>query len=208
MYLKDFLNDIKIRMPHPFSDNEVAEFINRILPSVADCALCDEITTIKSVAGVEIYPLTSNIVQSSIREVVVDGIQYKPVLVEEKKRNGTYYIPLEGYIAVSPPPKISGKLIEIYHGNAERLLSLAEIKNSDKSLTDEDAEKLFNEQAIPVQSSSIELLSAGIFFMIASGREDTELANNYLLEFNFLKNQALQRKYRKRGKYPVVRFIS
>ncbi len=208
MYLVDFLNDIKLRMPHPFSETQVAEFINRILPSVTDCALCDEITTIKSVAGIEVYPLPSNVVQSTIREVVVDGVQYKPVLVEEEKRCGTYYIPLEGYIAVSPPPKKSGKLIEIYHGNAEKLLGLDEIKNSDPALSDEDAEKIFFEQVIPVQTSSLELLSSGVFFMIASVREDTELANNYLAEFNFLKNQALHKKYRKRGKYPVVRFIS
>lgn len=71
----------------------------------------------------------------------------------------------------------------------------------------DSAQSYYDAQTACVRDEDADLLIYGALVQIANAREDIDLANNYKIEYNALKNQALQRKYMKRGKYPVTRMV-
>ena len=72
----------------------------------------------------------------------------------------------------------------------------------------DSAQYLYDEQTASVRAEDADMLVYGALVQIANAREDIDLANNYKVEYNSLKNHALQRKYKKRGKYPVTRSVN
>lgn len=205
MTLRKILDDIALRMPHAFSEDQVVLFLNKVLKDIGRCCARIEAEEKNTVEGREIYPLPTYIRPEGIKSVTIGDKAYEPALIEEGVRNRQYYFPISGYIAFNPTPEKAGETIRIVFEDHTEFLTLKEIGELHPLYTDEEKQEAFDTQVAGILDYYTELLELGVFIIIANATEDIDLANNYTLQYNAKKEEASYAKYMQRGKYPVTK---
>ncbi len=127
--------------------------------------------------------------------VSVNGRERKPKNIDDEGDEFFYLLPT-GFIALEPMPK-TGDVIEIVCCAAR----LFKTSNAFESESD------FLNQETLIDEEQRFLLLYGAIADIALATEDTEMSNNLRAEFNALKAEAMQGKYKKRGKYPKTKIV-
>ncbi len=205
MTLRKILDDIALRMPHPFSEDEVVGFLNKVLLDISRCCARIDAREFKTVQGMELYPLPDFIRPEGIKSVTVNDVAYRPALIEEGESERQYYFPVSGYMALLPPPRKTGQIIRIVYEDTATLLTKGEVAELNPTFTEEQVVAEFEGQVPSIPDYYTELLELGVFVIIAGATEDIDLANNYTKLYNAKKSEAAYAKYMMRGKYPVTK---
>lgn len=205
MTLRKILDDIALRMPHPFSEDEVVGFLNKTLLDISRCCARLDAKDFKTVGGMELYPLPDFIRPEGIKSVTVDDVAYSPALIEEGEGDRQYYFPVTGYMALLPTPRKTGLTIRIVFEDTGTLLTKSEIAELNPTLSEDEVTAEFEGQVPAIPDYYTELLELGVFVTIANATEDIDLANNYARLYNAKKSEATYAKYMMRGKYPVTK---
>lgn len=198
MILSDLLEDLDTLLPNPYSAEEKVVFLNKTVKEISRSAGKCDIYMFPANEYLRIYPLPYFIEGENISAVSVNGELLKP-LNKNEVGDGYYLLP-KGFIGFTQKLKGKSRIMIIFEGLSP-FLKLREVYAL--SLEEQD----FLAQDIRLDDEYRYLLLYGAMADIAAALEDTELSNNLRCEFNSLKSDALQGKYKKRGKYPTTRII-
>lgn len=191
MNLKTLIKELDLFLPSPYSAEEKAIFLNKTISELSRFGGKSDILKIKG-TGQGLYPLPY-IEGECIEGVSVNGREYFSKGIYEEG-DFFYIIMPDGFINIEPAPK-PGDEIEIYH----YALQPFKMQNFFES------EEEFLSQEITLDTEYKYLLLYGAMADMSLSMEDSAMANNLREEFNILKRDALQGRYRKKGGYPKVK---
>lgn len=198
------LEDIAIRLPHEYQKETLYRWINETMKKIyKDLAIQSQYTFTTS-AGQELYSLPEDCSIDMISYVTRSNKardQFNPYdwggftelrsyLPEENMIEEGYFDGREGLIGLYPCPKDVRK-IDIYYWKKPKMVT----DNSDY---------------IELNDNYIDLVKYNVMSIIAmSGHNpDVELANEYILLYNNLVQQANESKNEQEQRYPVIRNIT
>ncbi len=201
--VKQVLDDIKVRLPHEYSQESLFLWINETMKKIyKDLAVQDQYS-FTTRAGQELYSLPENCSIDMVASVTIsnkarsqDNLydwgtfkQLKSYLPEENMLEAGYYDGREGTLGIYPAPKDVRKIIVFYW-------------KKPKMITDET-------DFLELNDNYIDLVKYNVMSIIAmSGHNpDIELANEYILLYNNLVQRANEDKNEQQQRYPVVRNI-
>lgn len=202
--VKQVLDDIQVRLPHEYSQNTLFLWINETMKKIyKDLAIQSQYSFITS-AGQELYSLPEDCSIDMISYVTRSNKarnqdnpydwggfkQLKSYLPEENMIEEGYYDGREGLIGIYPCPKDVRK-IDVYYWKKPRMVT---------SETD----------YIELNDNYIDLVKYNVMSIISmSGHNpDIELANEYILLYNNLVQQANEAKNEQEQKYPLIRNVT
>lgn len=199
--VKQVLDDIKIRLPHTYSQESLFLWINETMKKIYKDLAIQESYSFQSVANKELYVLPEDCSIDMINSVTIstkarnqdnpyDWGNFKDLrsyMPNEKMTIPGYYDGREGSIGIYPTPKDVRK-IDIYY-----------VKKP-KMITNED-------DYIELDDNYIDLVKYNVMSIIAmSGHNpDIELANEYILLYNNLVQKANENKNEQQQRYFVIR---
>ena len=198
------LEDIAIRLPHEYQKETLYRWINETMKKIyKDLAIQSQYTFTTS-AGQELYSLPEDCSIDMISYVTRSNKardQFNPYdwggftelrsyLPEENMIEEGYFDGREGLIGLYPCPKDVRK-IDIYYWKKPKMVT----DNSDY---------------IELNDNYIDLVKYNVMSIIAmSGHNpDVELANEYILLYNDLVQQANEAKNEQEQRYPIIRDIN
>lgn len=198
------LEDIAIRLPHEYQKETLYRWINETMKKIyKDLAIQSQYTFITS-AGQELYSLPedcsidmisyvtrSNKARDQLNPYDWGGFkEIRSYLPEENMIEEGYFDGREGLIGLYPCPKDVRK-IDIYYWKKPKMVT----DNSDY---------------IELNDNYIDLVKYNVMSIIAmSGHNpDVELANEYILLYNNLVQQANEAKNEQEQRYPIIRDIN
>ena len=190
MILLDILDEINMRSGADIEEGMAIRLINSAVRTYGRYIGRGSMESIKGVKGVGIYPIPPGINSESIRSVIVDGVEYKPLRYDELADNESWSIDPAGFIHISG----GGEEITILHD------SCCQAKGRDSC---ED----FDEQDLNVDDEYINAVIYGALAEYGEVAEDIEMANNYRSKALDVVARAMQGRYQKRGKYPVTKDV-
>ena len=194
MLLGEILNELDLLLPNPYSADEKIVFLNKTIREIKRYAGKLEAFVFDANA-LNIYPLPEEIAAEDILFVSVTGREFPPENISDEGCDFYYLLPT-GFIVFEPAPKTGDKIeITCY---ASRLFKTSDCFDSESDFLNQET-KIDEEQRF--------LLLYGAMADIAIATEDAEMSNNLRAEFNALKAEAMQGKYKKRGKYPKTRIV-
>ncbi len=193
MILSDILEDIDNMLPNPYTADEKVTFLNKTINEISRCAGKCDAYIFNANSHLRIYPLPHFIRGETIICVSLNGKVLKPL--SERDSGEGYYLLLDNFLGFTVRPKDNSRVMVVFEG-VNSILKLKEVLAL--CLEEED----FLAQEIRLDEEYRYLLLYGAMADIAAATEDTQLSNNLRAEFNTLKADALQGKYKKRGKYP------
>ena len=198
------LEDIAIRLPHEYQKETLYRWINETMKKIyKDLAIQSQYTFTTS-AGQELYSLPEDCSIDMISYVTRSNKardQFNPYdwggftelrsyLPEENMIEEGYFDGREGLIGLYPCPKDVRK-IDIYYWKKPKMVT----DNSDY---------------IELNDNYIDLVKYNVMSIIAmSGHNpDVELANEYILLYNNLVQQANEAKNEQEQRYPIIRDVN
>ena len=197
------LDDIQTRLPHEYSEETLFLWINETMKKIYRDLAIQEQYSFTTRAGQELYVLPEdcsidmiNYVTKSDKARNQDNpydwggfTELKSYLPEENMTEDGYYDGREGAIGLYPCPKDIRK-IDIYY------------MKKPKMVTDE-------EDFIELNDNFVDLVKYNVLSIIAmSGHNpDIELANEYILLYNNLVQQANEAMNEQQQRYPVIRDV-
>ena len=198
------LEDIAIRLPHEYQKETLYRWINETMKKIyKDLAIQSQYTFTTS-AGQELYSLPEDCSIDMISYVTRSNKardQFNPYdwggftelrsyLPEENMIEEGYFDGREGLIGLYPCPKDVRK-IDIYYWKKPKMVT----DNSDY---------------IELNDNYIDLVKYNVMSIIAmSGHNpDVELANEYILLYNNLVQQANEAKNEQEQRYPIIREVN
>ena len=202
--VKQIIDDVKVRLPNEYSQENLFLWINETMKKIyKDMALEDCYSFITS-NGQNIYSLPENCSVDMITSVTIsnkarDGSnpydwggfeELRSYIPDEKMTTPGYFNGTEGTIGLYPCPKDVRK-VYIYY------------LKKPKMITDES-------DYIELNDNYIDLVKYNLMSIIAmSGHNpDVELANEYILLYNNLVQQANESKNEQQQRYPIIRRIN
>lgn len=202
--VKQILDDIKIRLPHEYSNESCFLWINETMKKIyKDMALEDCYSFITS-AGQNLYSLPENCSVDMITSVTIstkarDGNnpydwggfeELRSYIPDESMTVPGFFDGTEGMIGLYPCPKDVRK-VYIYY------------LKKPKMITDE-------KDYIELDDNFIDLIKYNVMSIIAmSGHNpDIELANEYILLYNNLVQKANESKNEQQQRYPIIRSVN
>lgn len=202
--VKQVLDDIQVRLPHEYSQDTLFLWINETMKKIyKDLAIQSQYSFITS-AGQELYSLPEDCSIDMISYVTRSNKarngdnpydwggfkQLKSYLPEENMIEEGYYDGREGLLGLYPCPKDVRK-IDVYYWKKPKMVT---------SETD----------YIELNDNYIDLVKYNVMSIIAmSGHNpDIELANEYILLYNNLVQQANEAKNEQEQKYPLIRNVT
>lgn len=194
MLLGDILKELDLMLPNPYTADEKITFLNKTIREIKRYASKLETYSFDANA-LNIYPLPEEIAAEDILFVSVNGREFPPENISDEGCCFYCLIPT-GFIVFEPAPK-TGERIEITC-YASRLFKASDCFESESDFLAQET-KIDEEQRF--------LLLYGAMADIALATEDAEMSNNLRAEYNALKSEAMQGKYKKRGKYPKTRIV-
>ena len=201
--VKQVLDDIQVRLPHEYDKKSLFLWINETMKKIyKDLAIQEQYSFITR-EGEVLYSLPENCSIDMIASVTIsnkarsqdnpyDWGEFKELtsyLEEENMLEAGYYDGREGLLGLYPAPKDVRKVQVFYW-------------KKPKMITDED-------DYIELNDNYIDLVKYNLLSIIAmSGHNpDVELANEYILLYNNLVQQANEDKNEQKQRYPVIRDI-
>ena len=194
MLLGELLNELDLMLPNPYSPDEKVVFLNKTIREIKRYAGKIE-TYVLEANSLGLFPLPQEISAEDIIFVSVNGREKMPKNIGDEGDEFYHLLP-SGFLYLEPAPK-PGDKIEIY------CLAARLFKNSDAF----ESENGFLNQETLIDDEQRFLLLYGAMADIALATEDAEMSNNLRAEFNALKLEAMQGKYKKRGKYPKTKIV-
>lgn len=202
--VKQVLDDIQVRLPHEYNQGTLFLWINETMKKIyKDLAIQSQYSFITS-AGQELYSLPEDCSIDMISYVTRSNKarnqdnpydwggfkQLKSYLPEENMIEEGYYDGREGLLGLYPCPRDVRK-IDVYYWKKPKMV---------KSETD----------YIELNDNYIDLVKYNVMSIIAmSGHNpDIELANEYILLYNNLVQQANEAKNEQEQKYPLIRNVT
>jgi len=185
MKIQDIIDDIKVRYPNPYDDEQLIKWINQVTEDNWEDLAVDEIYITELETGKNVYELPETIDFSAITSVVINEKEYTPKPLPDYKTNFVYFKESEGKIAINPKPG-GGEEMFIFHlHKPER----CETVNDD----------------LRIRPQFAEIIKNAIFIMIAKAAGNVGLANNYVDDFNFAVKDSRQRKVLYSAAYPKIK---
>lgn len=198
------LEDIAIRLPHEYQKETLFRWINETMKKIyKDLAIQSQYSFITN-AGQELYSLPedcsidmisyvtrSNKARDQLNPYDWGGFkEIRSYLPEENMIEEGYFDGREGLIGLYPCPKDVRK-IDIYYWKKPKMVT----NNSDY---------------IELNDNYIDLVKYNVMSIIAmSGHNpDVELANEYILLYNNLVQQANEAKNEQEQRYPIIRDVN
>ena len=198
------LEDIAIRLPHEYQKETLFRWINETMKKIyKDLAIQSQYSFITN-AGQELYSLPedcsidmisyvtrSNKARDQLNPYDWGGFkEIRSYLPEENMIEEGYFDGREGLIGLYPCPKDVRK-IDIYYWKKPKMVT----DNSDY---------------IELNDNYIDLVKYNVMSIIAmSGHNpDVELANEYILLYNNLVQQANEAKNEQEQRYPIIREVN
>ena len=194
MLLGELLNELDLMLPNPYSADEKVVFLNKTIREIKRFA--DELETYVFDANtLNLYPLPEEIAAEDILFVSVNGHEMRAENISGEGCDFYYLLPT-GFIIFEPAPKTGDKIeITCY---ASKLFNTSDSFGSENDFLNQET-KIDEEQRF--------LLLYGVMADIALATEDAEMSNNLRAEYNALKAEAMQGKYKKRGRYPKTKIV-
>lgn len=207
MTLREIIDDIKLRLPNPYDEDNIVNFLNKTLRDIQRVAAKADVYEFNTAVGIEMYPLPSYVAPEGIKSVTVGGDDYSyTARIGEIRTGQFYFIEPTGYINIHPVPR-KVMDVNIVHDSVTPFLKQSEVAELNPEMTEYEISSEYDGQEANIHDEYMELLPLGVFIIIANASEDINLANNYRIEYNSLKASATQGKYLKRGKYPTTRMV-
>lgn len=198
------LEDIQIRLPHEYSQETLYRWINETMKKIYKDLAIQSQYSFTTKAGQELYSLPEDCSIDMISYVTRSNKarngdnpydwggfkQLKSYLPEENMIEEGYYDGREGLLGLYPCPKDVRK-IDVYYWKKPKMVT---------SETD----------YIELNDNYIDLVKYNVMSIIAmSGHNpDIELANEYILLYNNLVQQANEAKNEQEQKYPLIRNVT
>lgn len=199
MILSDILEDIDTILPNPYSEEEKVTFLNKTIKEISKCAGKCDMFLFRANEHLRLYPLPYYIKGGDIITVSRNGEVLKAL--DQRDCGDGYYLVADSFIGFTERPKSNSRIMIVFQGLTP-FLKLGEVLLL--GLEEED----FKKQEIRLDEEHRYLLLYGAMADMAAGMEDTGLSNNLRAEFNALKAQALQSRYKKRGRYPKTAVVT
>lgn len=199
--VKQVLDDIKIRLPHSYTQDSLFLWINETMKKIyKDLAIQDNYS-FTTTANKELYVLPEDCSIDMINSVTISEKarnQYNPYdwgnfnelrsyMPNEKMLVPGYYDGREGAIGIYPTPKDVRK-VDIFYMKKPKMVTK-------------------EEDYIELDDNYIDLVKYNVMAIIAmSGHNpDVELANEYILLYNNLVQKANENKNEQQQRYFVIR---
>lgn len=200
---KQVLDDIQIRLPHEYSNDVLFRWINETMKKIyKDLAIQDQYS-FTTREGQELYSVPEDCSIDMISSVTMSNkardennlydwgtfTELKSYLPIENMKDLGYYDGREGLLGIYPMPKDVRK-IEVFYWKKPKMIT---------NLSD----------YIELNDNYIDLVKYNVMSIIAmSGHNpDVELANEYILLYNNLVQQANEAKNEQEQRYPIIRDI-
>ena len=185
MLIQNIIDDINIRYPNGFSDEQIIKWINLVVEENWEDLAVDEVYTATLLTGEPTYQLPNTIDFSGINAVYVNEKEYTPKALPDYKTQNIYFKEEEGAITFNPKPN-GGENLYIYHLHKPEQISTAQ-------------------DDLRIRPQFAEIVKNAIFIIIAKAGSYVDLANNYVYDFNAALEDARQRKNFYTAAYPKVR---
>ena len=185
MLVKDIIDDINVRYPNPYPDEQLIKWINQGVEEIWEDLAIGEVWSKELEGGEATYTLPATIDFSGITAVIVNGKEYIAKALPDYKTHNIYFKSKEGEIALNPIPQ-GGEEMFIFH-----LHKPAKVVNEQDDLR--------------IHSQFAEIIKNSIFIIIAKAAGDVDLANNYVADYNAALEMARQRKPQYSAAYPKIR---
>ena len=198
------LEDIQIRLPHEYSQETLYRWINETMKKIYKDLAIQSQYSFTTKAGQELYSLPEDCSIDMISYVTRSNKarnqdnpydwggfkQIKSYLPEENMIEEGYYDGREGLLGLYPCPKDVRK-IDVYYWKKTKMVTN-------------------NDDYIELNDNYIDLVKYNVMSIIAmSGHNpDVELANEYILLYNNLVQQANEAKNEQEQRYPLIRNVT
>lgn len=199
--VRQVIDDIKIRLPHEYSDDNLFLWINETMKKIYKDLAIQDFYTFTTRANQELYSLPDDCQVEMITGATIstkskdqnnpyDWGDFKKLIsyVPNQKMNESgFYDGREGLIGIYPVPKGVNK-VDIYFRKKPKMVT---------SLDD----------YIELDDNYIDLVKYNVMSIIAmSGHNpDIEVANEYILLYNNLVQKANENKYEQQPGYPIIK---
>lgn len=197
---RQILLDIDTRYPNTYSEEEKIRWINDTLKEIYRDLAIQDFYSFNTIKGQNLYVLPQNCSIDNIKNVEMSSKEktttnsdwgrfnvLKSSLRNQPMHSPSYYDGTEGTIGIYPVPNGTYKINVFYN-------------KKPKMITNED-------DYIEIDDRYTDLVKFKVLSIIAmSGHNpDIEIANEYILLYNNLVQEANQSKYEDQQKYPIVR---
>ena len=197
---KQLIEDIDRRFPNTYSTDDKIVWINDTMKQIYKDLAIQDFYSFMTIKNHKLYTLPANCsidniknVEKSERAITVDNRDYgnfkslKSSLRDQVMYEPSYYDGTEGTIGLYPIPDGSYKINVYYNKKPKMITNLDDYIEIDDRYTD--------------------LVKYNVLSIIAmSGHNpDIEIANQYILLYNNLIQEANQSKYEEQQKYPIIR---
>ncbi len=201
--VKQVLDDIQTRLPHEYSQQSLFLWINETMKKIYKDLAIQEQYSFTTRANHELYSLPEDCSIDMISSVTISNKarsqdnpydwgtfkELKSYLPEENMLEAGYYDGREGLLGIYPVPKDVRKVNVFYWKKPKMITNLSNY--------------------IELNDNYIDLVKYNVMSIIAmSGHNpDIELANEYILLYNNLVQQANEAKNEQEQRYPIIRDI-
>ena len=199
--IRQIIADIRRRYPNTYTDEDIIFWINDSMKQVFTDLAIPEFYSFGTIKGQNLYVLPEDCVMENIKNVEMSDNAKTPTnndygnfralkhsLRDKKMYERSYYDATNGMIGLYPVPEKSGYRINVYYNKRPKMIT-----SLDDYIELDDR-----------YSSLITFLVIRIIAM-SGHNPDTEIANQYTLEYNTLLVDARESKYEDQQKYPIIR---
>lgn len=201
--VKQILDDVTVRLPHEYNQKSLFLWINETMKKIYKDLAIQEQYSFCTRTGQELYSLPDNCSIDMISSVTISNkarsqsnpydwgnfTELKSYLEEENMIEAGYYDGREGLLGIYPTPK-DVRQVRVFYWKKPKMI------------TDES-------DYIELNDNYIDLVKYNVMSIIAmSGHNpDIELANEYILLYNNLVQQANEAKNEQKQRYPIIRTV-
>ena len=201
--VKQILDDVTVRLPHEYNQKSLFLWINETMKKIYKDLAIQEQYSFCTRTGQELYSLPENCSIDMISSVTISNkarsqsnpydwgnfTELKSYLEEENMIEAGYYDGREGLLGIYPTPK-DVRQVRVFYWKKPKMI------------TDES-------DYIELNDNYIDLVKYNVMSIIAmSGHNpDIELANEYILLYNNLVQQANEAKNEQKQRYPIIRTV-
>lgn len=202
--VKQVLDDIQVRLPHEYNNNTLFQWINETMKKIYKDMAIQEQYSFTTREGQELYTVPEDCSIDMIASVTMSNkarsednlydwgtfTELKSYLPDENMKQLGYYDGREGLLGIYPTPKDVRKINIFYWKKPKMITELSDY--------------------IELNDNYIDLVKYNVMSVIAmSGHNpDIELANEYILLYNNLVQQANEAKGEQEQRYPIMRDIT
>lgn len=197
---KQLLTDIERRYPNTYAEEDKISWINDTMKEIYKDLAIQEFYSFNTIKGQNLYSLPDDCSIDNIKNVEISSMEktatnsdwgefksLKNSLRDQEMYEPSYYDGTEGLLGIFPIPKGTYKINVFYNKRPKMITNIDDYIELDDRYTD--------------------LVKFKVLSIIAmSGHNpDIEIANQYILLYNNLVQEANQSKYEDQQQYPKVR---